>query len=225
MSSTDVGDAIELTFTSLTGATVTVSWYDPDGVAVLENVAVPESPSGSGKFPKVLVPTVSGDWKATFTAAGNTSAVETYWVRVYPLDTVPPLATVGDVAAQFGTMTGAQESLTGWLVRAASKMVRARFPLIDSQIVAGALDPDVVALVVVNMVLRVLRNPNGLRAESIGPFSRTYDTSVAAGLLAFTDDELNMLVPVAVAARRSAIGTVIVRAGLAPPPYGITNRW
>ena len=53
---------------------------------------------------------------------------------------------------------------------------------LDADITAGLLDPELAALTVANMVLRVLRNPSGLRAETTGPFSRTYDTTAAAGL-------------------------------------------
>jgi hypothetical protein len=221
----DVGDAIELTFATTTGAAVAVSWFDPDGATVLDNVSVPESPAGSGQFPKTFAPTSPGIWQALFTASGAATAVERYYVRAYSVTGAPPLATVGEVAAQFGTLTAAQEGLASWLLRAASKMVRARFPLLDTQLADGRLDPELVALVVVNMVLRVLRNPQGLRSETVGPFSRSYDTTVAAGLLALAKDEIELLVPVVTGSKRYGIGTIMLRPGLAPPPCGIRRNW
>lgn len=222
MTAVDVGDAIELTFTSAPGADVDVSWFDPLGVTVLDHVVVAESPAGTGQFPRTFLPTAPGVWEALFTASGAATAVERYYVRASAITGLPPLATIGEVANQFGSMTPAQEGLTSWLLRAASTMVRARFPLVDANIAAGLLDPEVVSLVVVNMILRVLRNPQGLRSETVGPFSRAYDTSVAAGLLAFSDDELGMLV---ITRRRSAIGTIMLGAGLAPRPYGYRRGW
>lgn len=221
----DVGDAFELTFTTTTGAAVTVSWFDPDGTTVLDNIAVTETPAGSGRFPRTFLPNTPGVWAALFTATGAAVAVEKYYVRALPIDGPAPLATVGDVGAQFGGMTAAQEGLASWLVRAASKIIRSRFPFIDDQIAAGLVDPDVVALVVTNAVLRVLRNPNGLRSETIGPFSRSWDTSIAGGLLGFSKDELADLTPVLTGINRAGVGTIMLRPGLAPRPYGLRRRW
>lgn len=220
----DVGDAIELTFSTVTGATVLVSWFDPDMVAVVDQAAVTETPAGSGSYPYTFLPTSAGVWTAQFTASGAATAVERYYVRATALTGPPPLAAIGDVAGQYGTFTPAQESLTGWLLRAASKMVRARFPNIDAQLAASTLDRDVVALAVTNMVLRVLRNPGGLRSETVGPFSRSWDTRVAAGLLVITADEEAMFTPtITLPATVNPVGTVYLRPGLAPYPKGL-NR-
>lgn len=218
----DVGDAVELTFNSAPGATVTVSWLDPNNVAVLDQVPVAETPAGSGKYLYTFLPTLPGIWQARFTASGTATAVEQYYLRATVVTGPPPLATVGEVAAQFGTLSQAQEALAGTLLRAASKMVRAKFPPIDSQMASGVVDPEVVALGVVAMVLRVLRNPSGLRSESVGPFSRAYDTSAAAGLLVITDDDESLFKPPTTRLGRAR--TIMARPGLAPYPYG-ARRW
>jgi hypothetical protein len=218
MTSVDVGDAVELTFATASGADVVYTWLDPDQQPVLEDQPVLEAPTGSGRFPVTFLPGRAGTWTATFTAAGAATAVERYYIRASALTGPPPLAVVGDVAEQYGSLTPAQEGLASALLRAASKMIRARFPAIDTQIAAGSLDPDVVALGPVNMVLRVLRNPNGLRAETVGPFSKTYDTSAAAGQLVLTDDDAALFTPTAVlAAATIGVGTIRVTPGLAPP--------
>lgn len=218
----DVGDAFELTFTTAPGASVDVSWFDPGGVTVLDHVPVPESPPGSGKFPRSFLATAPDIWRAVFTASGAATDIETYYVRAVSVDGPAPLATVGEVGIQFGSMTEAQEGLTAYLLRVASKIVRQRFPQVDTQITAGSLDPEVVGLAVSAMVLRVLRNPGGLRSETVGPFSRTYDTGEAAGLLVVTDKETAMLTPT----RSTAfpVGTIMMRPGLAPPPEGLERR-
>jgi hypothetical protein len=223
----DVGDAIELTFTTVPGAAVSLSWLDRFGAPGILDEAVTENPAASGKFPVTLVaaPT-DGLWTAFFTASGTTSATEKYYVRALSLSGPAPLAAVGDVADQYGTLTPAQESLTKYLIRAASALLRQRARQanldIDADLAAGRLDPDVAALTVSNMVLRVLRNPNGLRAETTGPFSRTYDTTTAAGLLVLTDYDLAAIttaeaVPDGLAAL--GIGTIRVLPGLAPTPW------
>lgn len=192
----DVGDALELTFASKTGATVTVSWYDPDMVLLYEDQPVAEHPAGSGLFPQTFVTSRPGMWTAEFKASGAATAYERYYVRARALDGPAPLASVGDIAEQ-KTLSLAQEQLAIVLIRAASQMIRARRADIDTQIADGIVSADLVALAVTNMVLRVLRNPGGLRAETVGPFSRTYDTTHAAGLLVLTADDEKLLNPVA----------------------------
>jgi hypothetical protein len=222
---TDVGDAIELSFSSLTGATVVMTWYDPDQVPVIDSVAVAETPPGSGKFPVTLVTSSAGVWTAEFRASGNTAAVERYYVRATALSGPAPFAAIGDVSAQYGSMTPAEESLAGWLIRAASNIIRARRPIIDQQIADGVVSQDMAALAVTNMVLRVLRNPSGLRSETVGPFSRAYDTSVAAGLLVFTDDEEQLIAPTGTDSYRPAIGQMTPRAALAIAPIRRRGGW
>lgn len=214
----DVGDAIELTFATVAGATVTVSWLNPDQVAVIDTQAVTESPANSGSFPFTFVVSSAGVWTAEFRASGTTSAVERYYVRATALAGPPPFAAVGDVAAQYGSMTAAEESLAGWLLRAASNMVRSRRPVIDQQIADGIVSGDLVALAVTNMVLRVLRNPSGLRSETVGPFSRSFDTTVAAGLLVLTADEEQLIAPTGTEPAAAVIGQMRPRATLAIAP-------
>ena len=73
------------------------------------------------------------------------------------------------------------------------------------------------------MVLRVLRNPDGLRSETVGPFSTTYDTSVAAGLLAITADDLSGVTPTQVDPAGitgwAPAATIRATAGMAPPVH------
>lgn len=221
----DVGDALELTFTAAAGATVVVSWLDPDQIQVVDSVEVDEAPpSGSGRFPYTFVPTRAGVWTAQFTASGTATAVERYYVRATVVAGPPPLAAVGDVAGQFGSLTPAEEGLASWLLRAASQMVRARRPAVDDLIAAGSLSGDLVALAVTNMVLRVLRNPAGLRSETVGPFSRSYDTSVAAGLLVLTADEEALLNPTATAPG-SAVSQFRPKPALAITPIARVGGW
>lgn len=216
----DVGDAFELTFASVPNATVAVTWLSPGGAEVIDGQPVDESAPGSGLYPVTLVTSSAGMWQAIFTASGAVTAVETYYVRSRDVTGPAPLAAIGDVTGQFGQLTAAQEGTTSFLLRAASAMVRHNFPYVDLQLLSGRLNPEVVAVAVANMVLRVLRNPNGLKAETVGPFSRTYDTGLAAGLLVITANEAGMLTPGPVTPTSGGIGgvgTIRVKAGLMPP--------
>ncbi len=226
MTTVDVGDAFEIVFTTEPGATVLRSWYDPYNEPIVELEPVAEYPPGTGKFPYVFQATSPGVWTARVTVSGTATAVEEHHVYARAVPEIKPLAVNGHVAEQFGTLTPAQESLTKALLRAASAMIRSRYPAVDSLIAAGRLNPDLVALAATNMVLRVLRNPGGLRSETIGPFSRSYDTKYAAGLLVLGADEEPLLTPpIVVGAAASPVGTIFLRPGLAPPPYGINRGW
>lgn len=229
----DLGEALELTFYGSPGATVTASWLDPYQTAVIDAEVVPESSTTPGAYPQVFVPTGNaGMWTAVFNGPGQP---ESYYVRARPLLGPLPFAAIGDIAAQFGTLTVAQEGLAGHLVRAGSALLRLRAAQagldIDQALAAGRINAEVAALTVANMVLRVLRNPNGLRSETTGPFSRTYDTTAAAGLLVVMDYDLAAVTPAEVIADglgSLGVGTIRVVPGLAPPvrhhrwggPYG-----
>jgi hypothetical protein len=219
MSSTvDVGDAVELTFTTAPGADVTVMVFDQNMVPDGDPATLAEDIPGSGRFVFSFVPSSSGIWTVQFTSAGTATNVERFYLRAISVTGPPPLATVGDVVEQYGTMSPAKESLTNTLLRAASSLVRSRFPTIDAQITAGLVDGSVVALGVTNMVLRVLRNPGGLKAETSGPFSRTYDTSAAAGLIVLTDSDASMFTPGSAASGAAqSIGSFRVSGGFIPP--------
>ncbi len=229
MTTVDVGDAFELTFTTTPTATVRNSWYDPDDQPVYELQPIVEDPIGSGRFPQTFQTDRAGVWTVRVVVSGAAVAVEEHYVFARPVPAEKPLAVLGHVVEQFGPLTAAQEGLTNALLRAASKIVRARMPALETMLADGRLDPDLVALAVTNMVLRVLRNPGGLRAETVGPFSRTYDTTHAAGLLVLTKDETPLLVPtVTEATAVSPIGTARLVAGLAPsrPRYrGGFDAW
>lgn len=220
----DVGDALELTFATTSGATVTVSWFKDGDPPIEDGVPVNESPALSGRYPHTFVATSRGVWTAEFRASGTATAVERYYVRATEVSGPAPLAAIGDVSAQYGSMTPAEESLAGWLLRAASNLVRARRPNIDQQIAAGTVSGEMAALAVTNMVLRVLRNPAGLRSETVGPFSRSYDTSVAAGLLVLAPDDEALLNPAATAST-GTLGQFRPRAALAIAPMHRRGGW
>lgn len=209
---TYVGDAVEVTFSTTPGATVTVTWIGPDGQVVVPATPVPESPAASGKYPHLLTPTTPGMWEARFIATGTATETEPYYLRALAIGGPPPLATVAEVVELFRTLTPAEEGLTKALLRQASTMVRSR-PGVIARIADGTLDAEMVGHAVVTMVLRVLRNPGGLRAETVGPFSRTFDTTVAAGQLVISDTELAILNPPSTAGTAQPARTIMARPG------------
>lgn len=186
---TDVGDAVELTFSTVTGATVTVDLYDPDDTLVASAAPVAESPASSGRYPYSFVTTSAGDWTARFTAAGAATAAETYRVRA--TDTLaqaltnPPFATVEDLQARpGGPYTATQLEQARTLLAEVTEEIRG---------LGGTWLPSAVPATIVGMacraVARELNNPGRDIAETYAAYShRVADGQVpATGLLTAAD--------------------------------------
>lgn len=103
------------------------------------------------------------------------------------------LASVGDVEDAFGAVSDEIAPRVDQLLRVASAVARQKAPGIDDRIAAGTVDALVVAAVVGEVVARALRNRAGVKSQTTGPFSTTYDDRVAAGFVYLTDDEVLLL--------------------------------
>lgn len=120
------------------------------------------------------------------------------------------LADVTDVTDVYGDLTPLQTSqVTAWLARL-SAVVRLRYRTIDARIAASP-DLDVVTRgVLVDAVLRVLRNPDGRVSETIDDYTYRRADSVADGTLYLTDAEWLLLAPID-ASQATATGAFSVR--------------
>jgi Phage protein Gp19/Gp15/Gp42 len=110
-------------------------------------------------------------------------------------------AQISDLEARWRPLTSPETVVAQSLLEDAWQILLARVALLQSRLdvvppaTEPALDPALVVAVESAMVLRVLRNPDGKRQESIDDYSWTRDNAVSAGLLYATDDELAMLAP------------------------------
>lgn len=104
-------------------------------------------------------------------------------------------ATVADLVSRWRPLS-AQETTNGQtFLDDAWAILKRRVEDIETLIAADAdLEAEVVRILA-TAVLRVMKNPDGKRQESIDDYSWTRDESVSSGLLYFTDDELDGLVP------------------------------
>lgn len=107
---------------------------------------------------------------------------------------------VSDVEARLGRSLNALESaqVEAW-IEDLEALVLSRVPDLDERINNGSVSIGVVRSVFCTAIIRVLRNPEGLRqhTESIDDYSvtKTIDSSGSAGLLFLTDDEWSLLIP------------------------------
>ena len=208
----DIGDTVEITFTTSPAATVTATWSRPEGQIVVDQIPVTETPPGSGRYPATFLGDAEGGWRAVFRATGTATAVEAYYVRFRSITGPAPFAGVDEYTELFGALSAARESLVRALLRRASQLVRDAHRSVDARIAAGTVSADTVGLAVLNMTARVMRNPNGLRSETTGPFSRAYDPDLASGLLTLTPAEDALLAAPTPGRRRA--GTIWARPGL-----------
>lgn len=119
-----------------------------------------------------------------------------------------------DVAELYGEIDTEDISKVGALLRRASTMIRAQAYQVDVRIAEDLLDLQTVKDVCVDMVIRVLRNQEGVKQETVGPIATVYDPTVAAGRLFLTPDELFLLQPPSAA--RATVGTIHTTPALSP---------
>lgn len=75
----------------------------------------------------------------------------------------------------------------------AELLLRSRIPDLDEKVTAGALDQALVVMVEAEMVLRLIRNPDGLVQETDGSYSYSTSQKVASGLLEVLPREWTLL--------------------------------
>lgn len=104
-------------------------------------------------------------------------------------------ATVEDVEMRIGReLSDSERGLAASLLGDALLIIYARCPDLDERVDSGEISADVVRMIQANMVVRVLRNPEGIRQETDGDYSYTIAASTPVGEgLSLTRQELSML--------------------------------
>lgn len=120
---------------------------------------------------------------------------------------MPALATADDVRDRLGrALTDSEAVSAGAYLSQASALVRHRFPTVDARITAGDLSAELVAGVVADAVVRVLRNPEGKVSEGVDDYSYRRSDATATGSLYLSAEEIALLTP-----RRSRVGSVALK--------------
>jgi hypothetical protein len=105
-------------------------------------------------------------------------------------------ATTADLESRWRPLSS-QETLNGeTFLDDAWRMLQRRIPDLQTKVTANVDDfAGSVVQVLATAVLRVMKNPDGKRQEAIDDYSWTRDQAISAGLLYFTDEELDDLNP------------------------------
>ncbi|RBO87967.1 hypothetical protein DFR74_110223 [Nocardia puris] len=120
-------------------------------------------------------------------------------------------ATLDDVRNRYeGEISGQEAEWVTARLADADALLRAMVPaLADGPEAVAPLMAQNARRVIVDAVLRVLRNPAGLTEQSVGPFRVRYDTGENySATVYFTGDELSVFAP-----PRRRFGVVGVRVG------------
>lgn len=104
-------------------------------------------------------------------------------------------ATVADVVARWRPLSTQETTNAQTFLDDAWVMLKRRVSDLEALMVDDADLTAEVVRVLATAVLRVLKNPDGKRQESIDDYSWTRDQAVSTGLLYFTDEELGDLTP------------------------------
>lgn len=106
-------------------------------------------------------------------------------------------ATTADVAAAWRPLAPDESTFAEFWLEQASEMIRDEFVTVDDRITAGSLSAVIVKGVAVAMVIRLMKNPDGMRSvqESIEDYSvtRTRDSALSAGELYMSESERRRL--------------------------------
>lgn len=109
-------------------------------------------------------------------------------------------ATLTDVQARLGRpISDAAEiaQVTAWLADT-EVLIRARVPDIDERVAAGTPPAATVTMVVSNVVIRKLQNPDGKIQEGLDDYNYRLNENARRGELFLTDDEWALILgPVA----------------------------
>ena len=113
------------------------------------------------------------------------------------------LVIVDDLEARWRPLTPDEKVVAQAMINDAMVLLTVRRPTLLADVAAGLVTAESVVLVVCAMVLRVLKNPESKRQESIDDYSWTRDTAVSSGALYVSDDELRLITGVVIPRVRS----------------------
>jgi hypothetical protein len=108
---------------------------------------------------------------------------------------VPNPVVTADIEARWRPLTAAERDVAQAFIDDSWAVALTQVPGIEARMAAGTLSVDIVVKVVSAMVLRILKNPDGLRSWSVDDASFTRDQALSAGLLYLADTELAELMP------------------------------
>lgn len=120
---------------------------------------------------------------------------------------MPNPTTTADLEARWRPLSAQETTNANALLGDAWALLLSRRPTLEADMAAGTVSQANVVRVVSAMVLRVLRNPEGVLSETVDDYTYRRDAVVSGGLLHVTGDELADITPGR--RRRSSVRLVV----------------
>ena len=114
---------------------------------------------------------------------------------------MPVSVAKADIEQVWRPLTAEEITLVPGLSNKAWRRVLAHFPDMDANITftspatAPLVSPDLVKDVMADMIVRVLKNPDSVRSDSIDDHTTTLDTSISSGGMYLSVEEIALLTP------------------------------
>ena len=105
--------------------------------------------------------------------------------------------TVADVVVGLGRDTRSEQEraqIASWIDQAEA-LIMTRIPNLGALVATGRLSADVVRMVVVWVVARKVKNPDGKQNERVDDYSYGLDENAKRGAIFLTDEEWDLLIP------------------------------
>lgn len=117
---------------------------------------------------------------------------------------MPNPVLIQDLEARFRSLDSAEQNMAQALLDDAWAVLTMTVPDLEDRMAAGTVSLDGVVFVVSAMALRVLRNPDGYKRMSVDDTTLERDSSLSAGALYVSPDEVALLTGRASSSRRGA---------------------
>lgn len=101
--------------------------------------------------------------------------------------------TIADLEGRFRPLSDDEQVIAESLLADAWALATLQVPSLDRAVSNDTANVGAVVAVVVAMVVRVLRNPDGVRQWSVDDYSETRDNAISSGGLYLSEDELSLL--------------------------------
>jgi hypothetical protein len=124
---------------------------------------------------------------------------------------MPNPVTISEIEKRFRPLTTTEAEAVQFMLDDAWSVLLGTVPDLEDRMTSGAVSEPLASFVVSSMVLRVLRNPNGVRSWSVDDYSETRDNAVSAGVLYALPNEVDLLTGRANPKRRGAFSVGAAR--------------
>lgn len=114
---------------------------------------------------------------------------------------MPVSVAKADIESVWRPLTSDEDALVVGLSNRAWLRVAAHFPAMDANMTfvapatAPLVSPDLVRDVMVSMIIRVLKNPDSVRSDSIDDHTTLLDSAISSGEMYLSISEIELLTP------------------------------